>query len=144
MNETWQVDGSKVIEVGSADEPVRRVSVRLIGGRVDVVAHDEPEARLEIHAVHGRPLDVSWDEHELVVAHPQARWDSLISGLVDKLARPGVRPGRTPPRSASPSRAARRCGSVRSARTVWRSGSAATSRCAASRASSPWTASPAP
>jgi hypothetical protein len=84
MGESWRVDGHKVIEVGSAEQPVRRVKVGLVGGRVDVVAHDEPEGRLEIHDVHGRALDVTWDGGTLEVSHPKARWDSLLGDLVDR------------------------------------------------------------
>jgi hypothetical protein len=83
MSESWQVDGHKVVEVGSADQPVRRVKVTLVGGRVDVVAHPDPEGRLEVHSVNGRPLDVSWDGETLQVGHPQARWDSLLANLTD-------------------------------------------------------------
>src|SRR4051794_21986183 len=85
MAESWRVDGPKVIEVGSPDQPVRRVKVGLIGGRVDVVAHDDPEGRLEVQSVHGRPLDVSWDGETLEVSHPQARWDGLLGSLAEKL-----------------------------------------------------------
>jgi hypothetical protein len=85
MSETWQVDGSRVIEVGGPDQPVRRVVVRLVGGRVDVVAHDDPEGRLEVRSLSGRPVEVSWDGAVLEVAHPQTGWDSLLSTLVDKI-----------------------------------------------------------
>lgn len=85
MSETWRVDGPKVIEVGSAEHPVLRVRLGLIGGRVDVVAHGEPEGRLEVQSVTGRPLEVSWDGDTLEVSHPQARWDSLLGSLADKL-----------------------------------------------------------
>lgn len=84
MGESWQVDGHKVIEVGSAEHPVRRVKATIIGGRVDVVAHEDPEGRLEVHRVDGRALDVSWDGETLAISHPQARWDSLLSTLVGK------------------------------------------------------------
>jgi Putative adhesin len=85
MSETWQVDGSRVIEVGGPEQPVRRVVVRLVGGRVDVVAHDDPEGRLEVRSLSGRPVEVSWDGAVLEVAHPQTGWDSLLSTLVDKI-----------------------------------------------------------
>jgi hypothetical protein len=85
MGETWQVDGPKVIEVGSEGHGVRRVKLGLIGGRVDVVAHDEPEGRLEVQSVHGRPLDVSWDGETLEISHPHARWDGLLGSLADKV-----------------------------------------------------------
>jgi DUF4097 and DUF4098 domain-containing protein YvlB len=85
MGETWQVDDHKVIEVGSEQDPVRRLRVGLVGGRVDVVAHDDPEGRLEVHSVDGRPLEVSWEGGTLAISHPQARWDKLLTGLADTL-----------------------------------------------------------
>jgi hypothetical protein len=85
MSESWLVDGPKVIEVGSADAPVRRVKIVLVGGRVDVVAHDDPEGQLEIQQVNGRALEVSWDGETLEVRHPQARWEGLLGSLADRM-----------------------------------------------------------
>lgn len=90
MAEQWQVDGPRVVEVGSAAEPVLRLHVGLIGGRVDVIAHDtsgpsDPDdaqcVRVEVTRVHGRPLDVSWRDGELWVGHPKVKWDSIFDGL---------------------------------------------------------------
>ena len=82
MGETWQVDGPKVIEVGSerrAGTP--GCSVGLVAGRVDVVAHDDAErARARGHpgqaAARSRS---SWKDGELSVSHPQAKWDGLLA-----------------------------------------------------------------
>lgn len=88
MSESWQVAGPKVVEVGGTDQPVRRVKLGLVGGRVDVVAHSDPEARVEVQSVVGRPLDVTWDGHTLEVSHPQVRWDGLLGRLADKAIGP--------------------------------------------------------
>lgn len=90
MAEQWQVDGPRVLEVGSSGEPVRRLHVGLIGGRVDVVAHDaasssDPDdghcVRIEVTRVRGRPLEISWHDGELSVTHPKVKWDNLFDGL---------------------------------------------------------------
>lgn len=78
MAEQWQASGPKVVEVGGADEPVRELRVRLVAGRVDVVAHDEDVARVEVGAVRGRPLEITWRSGVLEVSHPQVRWDNLL------------------------------------------------------------------
>ena len=80
MEEQWSVDGPRVIDVGGSDDPVRTVKVRLIAGRVDVVAHDRGDggATVEVSSVRGRPLEVSWDGGALEVAHPRLGWDSLF------------------------------------------------------------------
>lgn len=80
MDEEWSVDSPRVIDVGGSEGPVRRVKVRLVAGRVDVVAHDreDGDATVEVTSVHGRPLEVSWSRGDLEVAHPRLRWDSLF------------------------------------------------------------------
>ena len=69
MDEQWSVDGPQVIDVGSGDDPVRTVKVRLVAGRVDVVAHDRGDggATVEVTSVRGRPLEVSWGHGALDV-----------------------------------------------------------------------------
>lgn len=83
MAEQWAVEGPRVIDVGGDDDPVREVRVRIVAGRVDVVAHDRTDgaATLEISSVRGRPLEVRWEGGVLEVAHPQMRWDSLLDRL---------------------------------------------------------------
>lgn len=80
MGESWTVDGPRVIEVGGPQEPVREVRVRLIGGRVDVVAREDVEGTgtVEVSSVRGRPIEVRWSGGVLEVAHPQLTWDSFF------------------------------------------------------------------
>src|SRR5689334_5759786 len=64
--ERWTVTGPQTIEL----DGVTALSVRIIDGRVDVVAHDEPTTRVEVHAVDGRPIEVRLEEGgRLVVGH---------------------------------------------------------------------------
>lgn len=80
MAERWSIDGPRVIEVGGYDDTVREVRVRLVAGRVDVVAHERGDgtATIEVTDVRGRPLEVTWSDGELDVSHPQLGWDSLV------------------------------------------------------------------
>jgi hypothetical protein len=80
MNESWTVEQPRVIEVGGPEAPVREVRVRLIGGRVDVVARDDADGvgTVEIGAVQGRPVEVRWADGVLDVGHPQLTWESLL------------------------------------------------------------------
>lgn len=83
MVEQWKVEGPKVVDVGGEDDPVRRVRVILVAGRVDVVARDRRDggATVEVTSVRGRPLEVTWDGDTLDVSHPQLGWDSLLQHL---------------------------------------------------------------
>jgi DUF4097 and DUF4098 domain-containing protein YvlB len=72
--EKWLVDSEKVIDIGV----IRRLSVSLIGGTVDIIGHDEPTARVEIHSVTGKPLKVTVNGDTLEVDHPQIGWDNFI------------------------------------------------------------------
>jgi hypothetical protein len=83
MAQEWQIDGPKVLDVGSEDEVVRQLRVGIVGGRLDVVTHDDsPAARLEVHEVVGRPLQVTWDGSTLKVAHVKEADGSLWEGLL--------------------------------------------------------------
>lgn len=82
MGEQWTVSGPRVVEVGGPDDPVREVTVRIVGGRADVVASDDPDvARVEVSSVRGRDLVVTWSNGVLEVSHPSLRWDSLLDNL---------------------------------------------------------------
>lgn len=89
MGESWTVDAPRLIEVGGPDDPVRELRVRVVAGRVDVVASDDADAGavVEIAAVRGRPLEVSWREGALDIGHPQLRWDSLLDRVRGVLTR---------------------------------------------------------
>jgi hypothetical protein len=60
MGEEWSVDTPRVLDIGGDGEQVRRLSVAVVGGRVDVVTHnDSPTARVEIAQVEGMPVKVT-------------------------------------------------------------------------------------
>jgi DUF4097 and DUF4098 domain-containing protein YvlB len=77
MEQEWQVDGPRTIDLESID----RLKIGLIAGQVDVVAHDEPTARVEVHSVSGRPLRIAVRDGSLVLDHPQIRWDDWLSAM---------------------------------------------------------------
>jgi hypothetical protein len=87
MDESWQIDSPRILEVGGEDEPVRELRVGLVAGRVDVVAHavgtdeDDGSARIEATSIKGRPLEVTWKDGVLSVTHPKVTWDGLLEGL---------------------------------------------------------------
>ncbi|GFJ89507.1 hypothetical protein Prum_031490 [Phytohabitans rumicis] len=71
---TWTVDASQRL---SFDEPVTRLDVYLISGRLNVVAADGP-ARVEIGNVGRKPVIVEEHNGRLVVRHERPRkWSGL-------------------------------------------------------------------
>jgi len=84
MTQEWQIDGPKVLDVGGEFETVRKLSLGLVAGRVDIITHDDsPTARVEVHEVQGQPLLVTWNGSELKVSHVKDKngslWESLKS-----------------------------------------------------------------
>lgn len=70
MSEEWSIDSPRVLDIGGDGERVRRLSVAVVGGRVDVVTHtDSPTARVEIAQVEGMPVKVVWDGSKLKITH---------------------------------------------------------------------------
>ena len=70
MAEEWWIDSPRVLDVGGDGERVRRLSVAVVGGQVDVVTHtDSPTARVEVAAIEGTPLKVVWDGEKLKITH---------------------------------------------------------------------------
>jgi DUF4097 and DUF4098 domain-containing protein YvlB len=70
MSEEWSIDTARVLDIGGDGEQVRRLSVAIVGGRVDVVTHaDSPTARVEIAKVEGMPVKVTWDGSKLKITH---------------------------------------------------------------------------
>jgi DUF4097 and DUF4098 domain-containing protein YvlB len=68
MSGDWTIDGPRVLDIGDDGERVQRLTVSIVGGRVDVVTHDDsPTARLEVTSVEGMPLRVRWDGEHLRV-----------------------------------------------------------------------------
>lgn len=82
MSESWTVDGPRVIEVGGPADRPQHVEVRLIAGRVDVIAHDDLDSiTVEVNLIEGNPLEVSWTQGRLEVAHPTVKWEGMLDSL---------------------------------------------------------------
>jgi hypothetical protein len=84
MTQDWQIDGPKVLDIGGEFETVKKLSLGLVAGRVDIVTHDDsPTARLEVHEVDGPPLLVTWDGATVKVSHVKDKngnlWESVKS-----------------------------------------------------------------
>lgn len=78
----WSLTEPKILDVGDVGERVERLTVTVVGGRVDVVTHDDsPAARVEVSTVEGPPLSVGWDGRSLTVTHGT----SFDVGLLDRL-----------------------------------------------------------
>ena len=82
MTQEWQIDGPKVLDIGDESETVKKLSIGLVAGRVDIVTHDDsPTARLEVHEIDGQPLLVVWDGSTLQVSHVKDKngnlWESV-------------------------------------------------------------------
>jgi hypothetical protein len=89
MAEEWQIDGPKVLDIGGEFETVKKLSLGLVAGRVDIVTHDDsPTARLEVHEVDGPPLLATWDGSTLQVSHVKDKngnlWESVKAFGADK------------------------------------------------------------
>ena len=70
MSEEWSIDTPRVLDIGGDGEKVGRLSVAVVGGRVDVVTHtDSPTARVEIAQVEGMAVKVTWDGWKLKITH---------------------------------------------------------------------------
>ncbi|MFC4147095.1 DUF4097 domain-containing protein [Micromonospora mangrovi] len=71
---SWTVDSPQRLTL---EEPVTRLDVRLITGRLNVVATDGP-ARVDVTRVSSRPVIVEHQDGTLVVRHPHPpRWPGL-------------------------------------------------------------------
>ncbi|SBT46949.1 DUF4097 family beta strand repeat-containing protein [Micromonospora auratinigra] len=72
---SWTVDSPQRITL---DEPVTRLDVRLITGRLNVVGTDGP-ARVDVTRVSSRPVIVEVRDGRLSVRHPRPpRWPGLL------------------------------------------------------------------
>ncbi len=88
MAQQWQIDGPRVLDIGTEAEAVAVLKVALVAGRVDIVTHDDsPTARLEVHEVTGPPLTVEWNSATLRVSHVTDN----TAGWWDQLKRLGTR-----------------------------------------------------
>jgi len=77
--ESWTVTGPQIIDL----ERVTTLDAKVIGGRIDVVAHHDPartDARLEVHSVTGRPLEVRVEGSTLHVGYGSfgAGWKGFL------------------------------------------------------------------
>ena len=71
----WTVDSPQRITL---DEPVTRLDVRLVSGRLNVVASDGP-ARVDVTRVSSQPVIVELRDGRLVVAHERPpRWPGVL------------------------------------------------------------------
>ncbi|MFI5769320.1 DUF4097 family beta strand repeat-containing protein [Streptomyces sp. NPDC051658] len=60
------------------DDPVTSLSVRIVGGAVNVVGTEEPTARLEISGIEGPPLIVTQEDGTLTVAYEDLPWQNFL------------------------------------------------------------------
>lgn len=84
MAERWDIEKPTTLDLGSEAEPITAVDVRLVDGRVSVVAAttDDGTARLEVTDVTGDvPLRVTLEGGTLVVSHPKGTAEGLWGKL---------------------------------------------------------------
>ena len=75
----WTVSGPRTLEF---TEPVRTLTVRLVGGTVNVVGTTEDgPARLEVSAVDGPPVSVSYEDGTLSVGYDDLPWKGFLKFL---------------------------------------------------------------
>ncbi|MEV0197421.1 DUF4097 family beta strand repeat-containing protein [Nonomuraea sp. NPDC050691] len=80
----WTIDDPGQLTFG----PVKALDVRIVGGRLAVLASDGPPV-LEITEIAGAPLIVTYDEEagELSVAYKDLTWDGMLNLIRNKLRR---------------------------------------------------------
>ncbi|WP_407287894.1 DUF4097 family beta strand repeat-containing protein [Streptomyces sp. BP-8] len=77
-----QVAEPRTLEIA---EPVDALSVRVVGGAVNVVGtSDGSPARLEVSELHGPPLTVSYDNGTLSIAYEDLPWKGFLKFLERK------------------------------------------------------------
>ncbi|MEU7635736.1 DUF4097 family beta strand repeat-containing protein [Streptomyces sp. NPDC039016] len=78
----WTVSAPRTLEI---EEPVGALSVRLMGGTVNVVGTSEAgPARLEISELHGPPVTVSYEDGTLSVGYDDLPWKGFLKFLERK------------------------------------------------------------
>ncbi|MER7989757.1 DUF4097 family beta strand repeat-containing protein [Streptomyces noursei] len=78
----WTVSAPRTLEIG---EPVNALSVRLMGGTVNVVGtSEEGPARLEVSELHGPPVVVWVEDGTLFVGYDDLPWKGLLKFLERK------------------------------------------------------------
>ncbi|UYQ64344.1 DUF4097 family beta strand repeat-containing protein [Streptomyces peucetius] len=78
---TWEVSENRKL---TFDDPLTTLSVRIVGGTVNVVGTEEDSTRLEISAVEGPPLVVTRSGSTLTVAYEDLPWKGLLKWLGPK------------------------------------------------------------
>ena len=83
MSEHWTIEHPTTLDVGSEQDPIHSVEVKLVSGRVSVVASstDDGTARLEANEVRGGPLDVTVTNGKLLVSHPKNTTEGWLNRL---------------------------------------------------------------
>ncbi|MEK2471724.1 MULTISPECIES: DUF4097 family beta strand repeat-containing protein [Streptomyces] len=75
----WTVSTARTLEI---EEPVSALTVRLVGGTVNVVGTSEGgPARLEISELHGPPVEVSYEDGVLCVGYDDVQWKGFLKFL---------------------------------------------------------------
>ena len=70
MVDHWSVTGPRVLDIGDEGDRVRRLTVTVVGGSVDVVTHgDTGTARIEVSELQGPELSVRWDGDTVTITH---------------------------------------------------------------------------
>ncbi|MFF2807554.1 DUF4097 domain-containing protein [Streptomyces sp. NPDC058000] len=78
----WTVSAPRTLEI---EEPVSALSVRLMGGTVNVVGTSEGgPARLELSELHGPPVTVSYEDGTLSVGYDDLPWKGFLKFLERK------------------------------------------------------------
>jgi hypothetical protein len=74
----WTIEGPEHLTFG----PVRALDVRIVAGRLDVLASDGPPT-LEVARIDSSPLIVAYDEdtQELSIAYKDLTWEGLLGWL---------------------------------------------------------------
>ena len=83
MAEKWEIEHPTTLDLGSERDPIGAIDVRLVAGRVSVVAAgtDDGTIRLEVNEVVGAPLKVTLEHGTLTVSHPKGTADGLLGKL---------------------------------------------------------------
>src|SRR4051812_28073238 len=80
----WTVAEPTVLTV---EEPVRRLDVRIVAGRVDVVPTDGTESRVEVSDIDGPPVRVRVSDGTLSIAHDDLHWRGVLGWAVSSVGR---------------------------------------------------------
>ncbi|MFG2192893.1 DUF4097 domain-containing protein [Streptomyces sp. NPDC048639] len=77
----WSLSEPRTLDL---EGPLDRVSVRIVGGTVNVVGTDAAAARLEVSAIEGPPLTVTHEDGALTVTYDDLPWKGFLKWLDPK------------------------------------------------------------